>query len=136
MGHRIPNHESKCRHLHGHRYTLELTLVGPLQGAEGRPDQGMVIDFGAIKEQFQPVIDALDHKTLIYQDDTLARVFTGEKDNAFGVILVGYIPTVEEITMMLFDAAWQIWSKQVASVKVWETPNCFAEVKGAGVWNR
>ena len=26
-GHRIPNHQSQCRHLHGHRYALEVTLV-------------------------------------------------------------------------------------------------------------
>ncbi|MHB8760606.1 MAG: 6-pyruvoyl trahydropterin synthase family protein, partial [Thiobacillus sp.] len=25
-GHRIPNHGSQCRHLHGHRYALEITL--------------------------------------------------------------------------------------------------------------
>ena len=27
-GHRIPDHKSQCRNLHGHRYTLEITLVG------------------------------------------------------------------------------------------------------------
>ena len=27
-GHRIPDHKSQCRNLHGHRYTLEITLTG------------------------------------------------------------------------------------------------------------
>ena len=27
-GHRIPNHISQCRHLHGHRYAIEITLRG------------------------------------------------------------------------------------------------------------
>jgi hypothetical protein len=27
-GHRIPDHKSQCRNLHGHRYTVEITLVG------------------------------------------------------------------------------------------------------------
>ena len=27
-GHRIPDHASQCRHLHGHRYALEITLSG------------------------------------------------------------------------------------------------------------
>ena len=27
-GHRIPDHNSQCRNLHGHRYTLLITLVG------------------------------------------------------------------------------------------------------------
>ena len=27
-GHRIPQHKSQCRNLHGHRYALEITLEG------------------------------------------------------------------------------------------------------------
>ena len=27
-GHRIPDHQSQCRHLHGHRYAMEITLSG------------------------------------------------------------------------------------------------------------
>jgi 6-pyruvoyltetrahydropterin/6-carboxytetrahydropterin synthase len=27
-GHRIPDHNSQCRNLHGHRYTLLITLTG------------------------------------------------------------------------------------------------------------
>ena len=44
-GHRIPNHQSQCRHLHGHRYALEITLGGGVIDAAGRPDDGMVMDF-------------------------------------------------------------------------------------------
>ena len=27
-GHRVPNHSSKCRHMHGHRYRWEAELEG------------------------------------------------------------------------------------------------------------
>ncbi|MFZ8988336.1 MAG: 6-carboxytetrahydropterin synthase, partial [Methylophilaceae bacterium] len=27
-GHRIPNHKSSCRNLHGHRYAIEVSLSG------------------------------------------------------------------------------------------------------------
>jgi hypothetical protein len=27
-GHRIPDHASQCKHLHGHRYAIEITLRG------------------------------------------------------------------------------------------------------------
>ena len=27
-GHRNPDHRSQCRHLHGHRYAMEITLSG------------------------------------------------------------------------------------------------------------
>jgi len=55
-GHRIPNHESRCRHLHGHRYALEVTLIGEPVPEAGRSDEGMVLDFSALK--------ALVHETV------------------------------------------------------------------------
>ena len=27
-GHRVPNHKSKCRHFHGHRYRWEVVIEG------------------------------------------------------------------------------------------------------------
>ena len=45
-GHRIPNHQSQCRHLHGHRYALEITLGGGVIDAAGQPDDGMMMEFG------------------------------------------------------------------------------------------
>ena len=29
-GHRIPNHKSNCKNLHGHRYAIEVTVTGPI----------------------------------------------------------------------------------------------------------
>ena len=40
-GHRIPDHRSQCRHLHGHRYVLEITLSGGVIRQEGDPANGM-----------------------------------------------------------------------------------------------
>ena len=33
-GHRIPDHKSQCRNLHGHRYALEITLSGDIINQE------------------------------------------------------------------------------------------------------
>ena len=44
-GHRIPNHQSQCRHLHGHRYALEITLAGGVIYAPGPPAPGIVMEF-------------------------------------------------------------------------------------------
>ena len=33
-GHRIPQHKSQCRNLHGHRYALEITLEGELSAEQ------------------------------------------------------------------------------------------------------
>src|SRR5260364_27501 len=48
-GHRIPDHQSRCRNLHGHRYVLEITLQGSVIKTQGAPDCGMVMDFAEVK---------------------------------------------------------------------------------------
>ncbi|MDR1848594.1 MAG: 6-carboxytetrahydropterin synthase, partial [Zoogloeaceae bacterium] len=48
-GHRIPDHQSQCRNLHGHRYALEITLEGEVNAKPGETDSGMVMDFADIK---------------------------------------------------------------------------------------
>lgn len=60
-GHRIRTHGSKCRNLHGHRYEIEATCAAPRPHAGGEQD-GMVIDFGFLKDEMLAVIDAAcDH---------------------------------------------------------------------------
>jgi 6-pyruvoyltetrahydropterin/6-carboxytetrahydropterin synthase len=44
-GHRIPNHKSTCRNLHGHRYAIEVSLSGEIIQQEDQSDYGMVLDF-------------------------------------------------------------------------------------------
>ena len=60
-GHRIPDHNSQCRNLHGHRYTLLITLTGDVVQQDGESDNGMIMDFGDIKAAFKPLLDQLDH---------------------------------------------------------------------------
>ena len=48
-GHRIPDHKSQCRNLHGHRYALEITLSGDIISQEQASENGMVMDFSDVK---------------------------------------------------------------------------------------
>ncbi|MBP7991718.1 MAG: 6-carboxytetrahydropterin synthase, partial [Rhodocyclaceae bacterium] len=48
-GHRIPDHRSQCRHLHGNRYALEITPSGEVIERNEEQANDMVIDFGDIK---------------------------------------------------------------------------------------
>ena len=51
--HRVMEHESKCRHLHGHRYVAEVTVAtSELDGL------GRVLDFGLLKTELGGWIDA------------------------------------------------------------------------------
>lgn len=53
--HRLPSHPGKCANLHGHRWKFIVEIV-----AERLNEQGMVLDFGVIKE----TLGALDHKCI------------------------------------------------------------------------
>ena len=66
-GHRIPDHASQCRHLHGHRYALEVTLSGDIIKADGVPVNGMVMDFADVKRiANEYVVGPWDHAFLAY----------------------------------------------------------------------
>lgn len=82
MGHRVTHHGSKCRNLHGHRYTIEATCSGPLF-ADGE-QQGMVIDFGFLKEIMMDVIDANhDHGMTLWIDDPWTPIFLDPNNTEF-----------------------------------------------------
>jgi len=59
--HRLPQvaAEHPCRRLHGHTYTLELVVCGPLD-----PGKGWVLDYASIDAAARPLLDQLDHRYL------------------------------------------------------------------------
>lgn len=61
-GHRLMNHESKCRNVHGHRYVFEVTV-----GAENLDGSGRVIDFGVVKQELGGWLDEHWDHGFIYQ---------------------------------------------------------------------
>lgn len=67
-GHLLDHHDGKCRHPHGHSYTIKVKLRVEQLVPSG-PKKNMVIDFITISEIVKPMIDDyFDHKWL---NDTL-----------------------------------------------------------------
>src|SRR4051812_49251931 len=63
--HRVMNHESKCKMLHGHRYVIEATFA-----ADELDNLGRVIDFGVIRDRLTNWIDTnWDHNTILCEKD-------------------------------------------------------------------
>jgi len=80
-GHRVPDHGSKCRSPHGHRYRIILSCEGEVIQAEGNEENGMVIDFGNIKQVMMDVLDAVfDHAFVVSKYDAvmMEMYFPGE----------------------------------------------------------
>ncbi len=72
-GHRVMTHGSKCRHLHGHRYTIEATCtttIGDHLHQDGEQTD-MVLDFGFLQEEMLHAIHApCDHSFIVALADT------------------------------------------------------------------
>lgn len=70
IGHRVPDHGSKCRNPHGHRYRVIATCEGPVMDQKGNEENGMVVDFGNLKKYMMDVIDSVfDHGFVVYKGD-------------------------------------------------------------------
>ena len=132
-GHRIPNHASRCRHLHGHRYALEVTLSGRPIRTEGSSQQGMVMDFSEVKRIAQRlVVDVWDHAFLASRDDTqllaLLEAFPGHR-----TVVFDEAPTAEHLAAAAFrilDGAYKDEygnGLRLERVRLYETPNCWAD---------
>jgi 6-pyruvoyltetrahydropterin/6-carboxytetrahydropterin synthase len=133
-GHRIPDHQSQCRHLHGHRYVLEITLQGNVINQKGRPDNGMVMDFSQIKSLAkQHVVDVWDHAFLCWKEDTSVVAFLATMPGHKTVLLES-VPTAENLAQTAFDILNTVFEGHfgadlhLKSVKLYETPNCWAEI--------
>ena len=133
-GHRIPDHKSQCRNLHGHRYTLEITLVGEVIEEEGSSDNGMIMDFSDVKALAKThLVDVWDHAFLVYEKDTAVRSFLATIPD-HKTVIIDRIPTVENLARTAFDILKAAYidrygtGLKLQKIVLHETPNCWAEI--------
>jgi len=136
-GHRIPDHNSQCRNLHGHRYILEITLTGQVVEHDGFADNGMIMDFTDVKALAREnLVDLWDHAFLVYEKDVKVKEFLESLPNHKTVVL-NRVPTVENLAKIAFDILRAVYQDRystglsLSKIKLFETPNCWAEI-GAG----
>lgn len=133
-GHRIPDHKSQCRNLHGHRYTVEITLQGRVIEDDGNSDNGMIMDFSDIKALAkQHLVDVWDHAFLVYAKDQPVRDFLASLPN-HKTVVIDRIPTVENLAQLAFDILKAAYLDHYGTglhlhkLVLHETPNCWAEI--------
>ena len=132
-GHRIPDHKSQCRHLHGHRYVLEITLNGNIIRQDGDAANGMVMDFSEVKTlACQHLVDLWDHAFLVYAgDQPIVQFLQSLPDHK--TVLLDCIPTAENLAERAFtilDSVYRDTYRNQLSlerVRLYETPNCWAD---------
>ncbi len=118
-GHRLLNYDGKCRYLHGHNARAEIEL-----SSKELDERGMVFDFTDIKKAVKSWIDDnLDHVMILNEKDEIIPVLeeSGER-----FLAVSGNPTAEFISKLIYDHVKSL-GFPVISVKVWETPDSYAE---------
>ncbi len=122
-GHRLMNHDGKCKLLHGHNAKVTIKL------AAKRLDQnGMVIDFSALKQAVKAFLDdQFDHQMILHKDDPLVALLkeSGEHFRSLDVH-----PTAECLAKIIFEFVAAA-NFPVVEVTLWETESCFATYRAA-----
>jgi 6-pyruvoyltetrahydropterin/6-carboxytetrahydropterin synthase len=134
-GHRIPNHNSQCKHLHGHRYAIEITLSGEIITEEGISEQGMVMDFSDVKHIAQEkLVGQWDHAFLVYRNDKPVCDFLASLPNHKTVTL-DVVPTAENLAQVAFEILEPAYQDtfgnnlRLEQVRLYETPNNWADYR-------
>lgn len=125
--HRIVNHESKCRFVHGHRYVVEATFEAAKLDALGR-----VVDFGVIREKLGTWLDEhWDHNAILWEQDKVLGELVA-KETGQKIFYLPTNPTVENLADYLLNSVCKELFKGEAvrcvRMVIHETPNCSAEV--------
>ncbi len=135
--HRVPDHKSKCFHVHGHRYVIEAECEGHLYTVGEQ--KGMVLDFGFLKQMMMEEIhDPCDHGFIIYKGDELLINQLGVNDKSLllpkilKVFWVDAVPTAENLARIWYNLLAPRINEctqgeaHLRCLRVWETPNSLA----------
>ncbi|MGY5872044.1 MAG: 6-pyruvoyl tetrahydropterin synthase family protein [Candidatus Thorarchaeota archaeon] len=87
-----------CEKLHGHNYTLDVFITGPLN------EDGMVVDFGEVKRKVVKICKTLDHKVMLPGDSKTINV---KIEEGFAEVHVGskrYVFPEEDCIVLEIEA--------------------------------
>jgi len=103
-GHRVPNHKSKCRHMHGHRYRFEAEIEGDTVQETGVSEEGMLMDFSDVSAILMEYVhDIVDHAFVVYEGDADARKACEAMGEGHRTVVVPFIPTAENLAKWAFE---------------------------------
>ena len=129
MAHALLGYDGLCKNIHGHSYTLVVTVIGvPLQ-EESSPKIGMLIDFKDLKNIIKrQIIDRFDH-ALVLNNASPKELVDILLKNYEKIVLLDYQPTTENL---IADMAARIGdllpdNLKLFSLRLSETPSSYAE---------
>lgn len=127
--HMLDGHDGKCQNLHGHTYTLEITVADSL--IQGGAKDGMVMDFSDLKAIVKrTIIEPFDH-AFIYngnnpRESQIAALLEGWN---MKTLRLDFRTTAENMSVEMFGRLKNA-GLPVSRVCLWETPTSCAEYEG------
>ena len=103
-GHRVPNHTSKCRHMHGHRYRWEVELQGDVVTEKGVSEEGMLMGFSDVSKILNEHIhDIVDHAFLVFEGDEEALNALNMMAEGHRTVILPFVPTAENLAKWAYE---------------------------------
>tara|TARA_B110000444_G_scaffold173214_1_gene162046 strand:+ start:180 stop:614 length:435 start_codon:yes stop_codon:yes gene_type:complete len=97
MAHALHAYDGLCKNIHGHSYRLWVTVKGEVKHDYGNTKDGMVMDFGVLKEIIKPeIVDKYDHSLVLNANSPHAKIDFSAFEKVF---LLPYQPTSENLVI-------------------------------------
>ncbi|MDD1730294.1 MAG: 6-carboxytetrahydropterin synthase [Methanospirillum sp.] len=118
--HRLLHYRGKCHNLHGHRWKVEIWIIGKTD------DQtNILVDYNEIKQ----AVYRYDHQIILNQDDPMVPRI----EEFHPVITTPGDPTSELLAELIRDSIESAYAPSgrnilVETIRVWESPSCYAEL--------
>ena len=130
MGHALMGYDGPCKDIHGHTYHLHVTVVGQPIQEPGNPKDGMVVDFGHIKQIVnEKIIQVYDHALVLNQSltDSQKQAINGVTGK---VLFVPFQPSCENLLLAFKQILLSEFNHKgvtLFSLRLYETPTSYAE---------
>lgn len=125
MAHALYGYDGPCKNIHGHSYILKVCVLGKVRQGAVDVKNGMVMDFGDLKQiVMSSIVNELDHALVLNDAAPKTDLSQFEK-----VVYLPYQPTSEN---MVLDFVERIQKKlpstlRLQSVRLHETATAYAE---------
>ncbi len=129
MAHALWHYDGLCKNLHGHSYILRVTVRGQINRNPADFKNGMVIDFGDLKEIVnQQIVMRFDHSVVLNKDSEISG-FKDIEEMFDRIYFLPFQPTAENLVVFFADIIKDNLPDEIelVSVKLNETANSFAE---------
>ncbi len=128
MAHALYGYDGPCKNIHGHSYSLSVTVLGSPINDSSNPKNGMVMDFSDLKKIVKGnIIDRFDH-ALVLNQNSPHHEFSG-KELFENIVFMPFQPTCENMLLYFVEQVKKELQEplQLFSMRLRETKSSYAE---------